>query len=402
MLLIVLMYDINTMNIVDLIIIAIIIFAVIRWVKSGLVQGLFSLLGVIIGLLVGALVAPYVMKFFETPFTRFSGAVLIIVLCLVLFDTLFEYVGYKLSNFIVKPWAIKTNAILGGVFGVFFSIVFVWLMAAMLMGSPSAQFNEQIQNSSIIKALDSRLPPTPPLLARINGLITPLEFPQVFVGGPPKLTEPVAPTGSVDIQAAVKNAGRSTVRIGAPGCGGILYGSGYVVAQNLVMTNAHVLAGTKGVTVEDTNGQHKATVVYFNPDLDVAVLRTSGLAGAPLKLEDSIKSRGTAAVVLGYPGGGNFKAVSASVLRNLNAVGLNIYGSSMAPRNIYEIQTNIVPGNSGGPVVLPDGTVIGMVFASSDSGQAIGYGITSPALKSIVAETVNSFGSVSTQVCSKR
>lgn len=395
------MYDNNMINLADVIISILIILTIVRWVRNGFVQGFFSLVGLVIGLLLGALVAPYAMHYFETPLTRFLAAILIITLSVIIFDTVFEYAGYKLSEFITKPWAEKTNAIAGGVFGVIFACIYVWLLAAVLVGGPSVAINQQLQNSLIVKALDSNLPPTPAILARINSLITPLEFPQVFAGEPPALTEPVAPTGSADIQAAVRVAGRSTVRIGAPGCGGILYGSGFVAAPNLVMTNAHVVAGTSQVAVEDTNGQHRAEVVYFNPDLDIAVLRTSNLAGRPLAISDSIEPRGTAAVVMGYPGGGNFRANSASILRNLNAVGLNIYGNGMAPRSVYELQSTIVPGNSGGPVVLPDGTVVGMVFAAADNGDAIGYSITSPVLKSVLSDSQNSFGSVSTRTCSK-
>ncbi len=389
------------MNFIDILIIILIVLTVARWSRNGLVHGVFSLFGLLAGLIVGALIAPYIMHYFGTPITRFLVAILVISVSAIGFDAAFEVAGIKLSTYIDKPWAVKTNAILGGIFGVVFTLFYVWLLAAILISSPSVAINQQIQGSGIIRFLDSRLPPAPALLGRINNLITPLEFPQVFAGAQPQLTEPVAPTGTADIQSAVKAAGKSTVRISSPGCGGVLYGSGFVVGQNLVMTNAHVVAGASNFVVEDTNGQHKATVVYFNPDLDVAVLRTNGLAGKILTIEDGILPRGTAAAVLGYPGGGNFKAVSASLLRSMDAVGLNIYGSSMAKRNIYEFQATVIPGNSGGPVVLPDGRVIGMVFASANNGQGIGYAITSPSLNEIINSVTNSYASVSTQVCAK-
>jgi S1-C subfamily serine protease len=173
----------------------------------------------------------------------------------------------------------------------------------------------------------------------------------------------------------VQKAAASTVKIVGVGCGGVLEGSGFVAGPGLVVTNAHVVAGIDGPVVEDRGGRHPARTVLFDPDLDLAVLRTSGLAGPALPLETSTVSRGTGGAVLGYPGGGPFRAGPAAVRRSFVAVGRDIYGRRTVPRAVYELEAAVRPGNSGGPVVVPDGRVIGVVFSRSLSQANVGYAL---------------------------
>jgi S1-C subfamily serine protease len=390
------------MNLLDLVLIVVIIAVVVRWVRIGLVQGLFSLGGVLLGLLIGVLVAPFAMKLFDDATMRFLVALAVIVLIAGVIDSYCEVMGHKLSTKIEKPAAIKLNSILGGAFAVFAVLVSIWLAAAMLAGSPSKALNNQIQNSAIVQALNRNLPAAPPVVARLNGLIQPLDFPQVFVGPPPKLSEPVAPAGSATVQAAVRSAGRSTVRIEALGCGGVQAGSGWVAREGMVLTNAHVVSGTRSTQIVDTAGRHDATVVYFDPDLDVAVLRTDGdLAGQPLSVASQLVGRGSEAVILGFPGGGEFHAEAAAIARQIDAKGLNIYGTRTITRSIYELQGRVVQGDSGGPVVQADGTVVGMTFAAAEDSTDIGYALTSPQLIHIINATAGYTRAVSTQACSR-
>jgi S1-C subfamily serine protease len=136
------------------------------------------------------------------------------------------------------------------------------------------------------------------------------------------------------------------------------------------------VAGVHSIVISDERGQHPATVVEFDPNLDFAVLRSSGLAGAPLPIDSTDAPRGTAGAVLGFPGGGAFDAQPATVLDETTAVGRNIYDQSTTIRSIYDLQANVEPGNSGGPLVLPSGTVLGVVFAKSVTEPGVGYALT--------------------------
>jgi S1-C subfamily serine protease len=179
------------------------------------------------------------------------------------------------------------------------------------------------------------------------------------------------------VTAAAASAKAATVKVEVAACGGFQAGSGFVIGPGLVVTNAHVVAGMDGAQVIDAAGRHDASVVLFDPDLDIAVLRTSGLAAPALPISAGVVPRGTLAVVLGYPGNGNFTADSAAVLERQTAVGRNIYDVGLIRRDIYVLQSVVRPGNSGGPLVGTDGTVIGVVFATSTTDPAIGYALTS-------------------------
>ena len=134
----------------------------------------------------------------------------------------------------------------------------------------------------MIRWLDDELPPVPDVAARLGRITDPLGFPRVFAGLEPTPAAPVTGPLPAQVRAAAAAAARSTVRIRGVGCGGVLVGSGWVAAPGLVVTNAHVVAGIADPVVEDADGEHRAVAVVFDPDTDVAILRTSGLDGPPL------------------------------------------------------------------------------------------------------------------------
>ncbi|MEK7152531.1 MAG: trypsin-like peptidase domain-containing protein, partial [Patescibacteria group bacterium] len=168
----------------------------------------------------------------------------------------------------------------------------------------------------------------------------------------------------------------SVVKVQGTGCGGVSTGSGFVSDEDLVITNAHVIAGVKAPHIIDGNGKHAAQVIWFDEDLDMAVLRTANLAGDPLEMLTDIAANGTAAAVAGYPGGGSFTADPAIVLDSFRAVGSNIYNQGGTERDVYSIKAAIEPGNSGGPLINKDGDVIGLGFAESTAYDDVGYALT--------------------------
>ncbi|HEX5950158.1 MAG TPA: trypsin-like peptidase domain-containing protein, partial [Actinomycetota bacterium] len=140
--------------------------------------------------------------------------------------------------------------------------------------------------------------------------------------------------------------------------------------------NAHVVAGVRAPVVSDDDGAGgPATTVLFDPELDLAVLRVGASLGPPLPLAPSDVERGAVGAVLGYPGGGGLASTAAAVRQPIPALGRDIYGRVDVRRDVYELQVKLEPGNSGGPFVLSDGTVAGMVFAASSVDPEIGYAI---------------------------
>ena len=192
----------------------------------------------------------------------------------------------------------------------------------------------------------------------------------------------------------------ATVRIVGDACGAIQEGSGFAVAPNYIITNAHVVAGERATEVQEQNvGSLPSTVVVFDPKLDIAILHVETPIAHVLSLEGTDVSRGEGGVVLGYPGGGPFIYRRAAVRRDLDAVGRDIYGRSDVERDVYELQAIVRPGNSGGPFVLLDGTVAGVVFAASTTDADVGYALTTPQIMPLVQKAETRTAAVSTQGC---
>jgi S1-C subfamily serine protease len=166
-----------------------------------------------------------------------------------------------------------------------------------------------------------------------------------------------------------------------------------------VVTNAHVVAGIDSPYIIDQHGQHQANVIWFDPNLDLAVLTTSGLTGSPLAISDSTAANNTPSVVLGFPGGGNFSASPALVLSSFTATGRNIYDQGDTNRSIYEIKAKVIPGNSGGPLVNAKGTVIGIVFAESTAYNNVGYALTMQQPLNEIHQAIKRDKTVSTGAC---
>jgi S1-C subfamily serine protease len=168
-----------------------------------------------------------------------------------------------------------------------------------------------------------------------------------------------------------------------------------------VVTNAHVVAGVAKPKVVDKNGTHRTTVIWFDPDLDMAVLRALDLAGKPLPLVNQTADTGTEAAVLGYPGGGAFKADPAAIIDAFTATGRNIYNQETATREIYSMKADVISGNSGGPLINKNGEVIGVVFAHSVAYQHVGYSLTMPQVINELSQAKTNIEPVGTGSCAQ-
>lgn len=365
------------MNGLDIVLIVLLIAVAIRGVASGFLRQAGSLCGFVLGLVVGAVVAPWAGTAVAT-----SGARVLVVLAVffgvaVLIGGLGEAAGYHLSRLAERYRLAIPDSFLGAIFGILVTLITVWLLAPTFARAPSPAVAGEIQGSWILQTLDRSLPPVPDVMARLERSLGIAGLPRVFAGLEPAPPAPVTGPDAAAVNAAARAGQAATVKIEGIGCGGVLEGTGIVVGQNLVATNAHVVAGIPAPTVLDANGRHDATVVFFDPNLDFAVLRVSGLAATPLGLSTIVSPRGTVGAVLGYPGGGDFTVQAAAVLDSQTAIGRNIYDAGLVHRQIYELQAVVRPGNSGGPLITPGGTVIGIVFAMSTTNGDIGYALTS-------------------------
>jgi uncharacterized membrane protein required for colicin V production len=383
----------------DVLILVLALAVAVRGVASGFLRQLGSLGGFLCGLFLGATVAPLIGGLFAG--SSLKSLVVIVVFFGVAFTVggLGETLGYTLSGLAERYKLRPLDAALGAGLGLVIALTTVWLLAATFARTAGPFLVYEIQTSRILQTLDRNLPPAPDVLARLDRALGSGGLPRVFTGLEPSPAPPVTGPGADAVNAAAAAGRAATVRVEGLGCGGLLEGSGFVVADGLIATNAHVVAGIDRPVVVDAHGTHRATVVLFDADLDLAVLRASNLAADPLPLDPKNEARGTVGAVLGYPGGGAFTVSPAAILDRRIAIGRNIYGSGLIHRDVYTLQSVVRPGNSGGPLIRPDGTVVGVVFATSTVNGNIGYALTSAEVLSDVHTAESSSGSVSTGAC---
>jgi S1-C subfamily serine protease len=388
------------LNLVDIVIIVLLGLAAAHGVTQGAALQVLSFGGFWLGLLIGAALAPFFAKLFGGSDVGAAFVSLLSFFGLALVGgSVGRLLGTRLWGALRRLKLGPADATLGAIVAVLAALFAVWLVAILLTSGPR-DVSRAINRSVIVRTLVQRLPPAPSVFTRLQRLISATPFPRVFTGLEPVPAGPVPVPGNATVQAAVRSAGRSTVRIVGVGCGGVQTGSGFVVGQNLVLTNAHVVAGIQSPEVQDARGGHRSTPVLFDPELDVAVLRTTNLTDPVLSLASADAPRGQGGAVLGYPGGGRFDAEAGAVLRKFVATGRDIYGRNVTRRDVYQLQANIRQGNSGGPFTRSDGTVLGVVFAASTTEQNVGYALTSTEVIPRVNQARTS-GAVSTGGCAE-
>ncbi len=165
------------------------------------------------------------------------------------------------------------------------------------------------------------------------------------------------------------------------------------------MTNAHVIAGARTTRVVLGGQTFDATPVFFDPELDVALLRVPRLSAPVLHFAPTDPKRGTGGAALGYPGGNGFTAVAAAVARRLDATGRDIYDESLVTRSVLELRADIQKGDSGGPLVLKDGSIGGIVFAEARTDPSVGYALTPTSVAEAIGPAMTATREVDTGPC---
>jgi len=185
---------------------------------------------------------------------------------------------------------------------------------------------------------------------------------------------PELPAGTVGTEQLAR-AAASVVRVTGTAyeCGGNLSGSGFVIAPDRIVTNAHVVAGVDEPIIE-APGQPAVAgrVVAYDPDNDLAVIAVQGLATPALELADAVPAE-TEVAVGGYPFGGPFELRPARVMAS-GPITISVDGAR-SMREVVTLAADVDHGNSGGPVLTGEGEVGGVVFAKSESVENVGFAV---------------------------
>lgn len=359
--------------------------------------------GALAGLAVGVLLVLLICPHLRGEHTKTIVALLLLLFPAAVLAAGGRQVGSGLWRRLRQARYGALDAVGGAIVATGGALVVIWLLASVLVNSQFSLVANQITDSQIIRTVTDIMPPVPTALAPAERFLSD-EGLQLVADGLIQLAGPVAYPDAAQVREGASLAAPSTLKVVAVGCGQIQEGSGFVVAQGLVVTNAHVVAGTRSIRVEDAIGYHVASVVLFDPEFDLAVLRVRGLFEHALRIDSGTVGRGAKAIVIGYPEGGPLRVDPAGVRSEILATGLDIYGQNPTVRTVYEIQALVRPGNSGGPLVEPDGLLIGVVFSRSPTSPDIGYALASPAVLQRVhaAEALPRSKVVGTGACIQR
>ncbi len=364
--------------------------------RQGFIVGVLSFAGFIAGAFLGTRIAPLVLpKGSASPYAPAFGLVGALLGGAILASGL-EGLGFRLRRTLIVPGLGVLDGALGAVLGAGLALGVVWIAAAVAGQTPGArQLRVDIQRSAILRELNSVLPPSGPILDALARL-----DPLPSITGPSADVAP--PQTGVARLPGVKRASGSVVRVLGTACGLAIEGSGWVAEPDIVVTNAHVVAGESDTTVQvgGRGDEVEAEPVAFDPTDDIAVLRVRGLGLRPLPLAASTES-GTSGAVLGYPENGPFDVQPGRIGRTQTVLTQDAYGRGPVQRLLTPLRGLVRPGNSGGPLVDDAGRVLTTVFASTvGAGSRGGYGVADQTVASVLHRTAGGRGGrVSTGPC---
>jgi len=395
---------IASVNFIDLLALLIIGVAVYFGWRSGFVIQAFALAGFVAGIVVVILAAPAAANVLLglDPFLR-SVIVICAIAAIVLVSQAIGSVAggavrRRMGNGVVG--GVDTGA--GAAFGLLRGLFLVWLMGGLAAALPLAGVATEARQSAIVRALDSRLPSPTILAAQLGQLIEATGLPEVFAGAPPPADIPAGgPTQAQADQIAAAARG-ATLKVESIACGNFVSGTAFAVSQDHFVTNAHVVAGSTDawLSFDGSLDRYDARVVFFDPDQDIAVLQVdTELNVTPLTLSPAVPERGADGAALGYSGGGRLQVIPALISRPIDALGRDIYGNTIISRTVIEMKADVVPGDSGGPVVLADGSVGGVTFSQSRTEPQVGYALSPTDVAADVAKAIDKATEVATGAC---
>jgi S1-C subfamily serine protease len=343
--------------------------------RRGFALSLGGILGVVLGALLAFLAIPLVTGWVGTSFWRLPAVLITVVGLIAGGFALGSAIGRAIRRGVAKG----PLKVVDRLFGAAISLVTTALVISMLafgIGSLGVPFvSAAIGSSRVVATIDALTPaPITELEARVRALVSQQGVPRLLeaIGVGPSL-----PIPDGDANAAQQEAVRSVVRIvgNAYACGQNQTGSGFVVATDRVVTNAHVVAGVTDPVVQAADGRNwEGRVVYFDPADDLAVIAVDGMTADPLPLGPTLGT-GDRALVAGYPLGGPFSASPAAVQGVSTVSTPDIYGQNPTPREVYSLAADVQQGDSGGPLLDSAGRVAGVIFAKSAT-SAVGFALT--------------------------
>ncbi|MFI0164250.1 MarP family serine protease [Streptomyces sp. NPDC017095] len=397
------------MNVLDiLLLVAAVWFAVVGY-RQGFVVGILS----VTGFLGGGLVAVYALPVIWDAMTGNARvgttaavvAVVVVIVCASVGQALTTHLGNKLRRHITRSPARALDATGGALVNVVAMLLVAWLIGSALAGTTLPTLGKEVRGSKVLLGVSRALPAQADTwFADFSAVLAQNGFPQVFSpfsDEPIKDVEP--PDPALARSPAAFRAQRSIVKVTgtAQSCGKVLEGTGFVFADRRVMTNAHVVGGVDAprVQIGGEGRKYDARVVLYDWKRDIAVLDVPDLRTSALRFAGPDAAGGDGAIVAGFPENGAYDVRAARVRGRITANGPDIYHRGTVRRDVYSLYATVRQGNSGGPLLTPDGKVYGVVFAKSLDDADTGYALTADEIEADIERGRTANEQVGTDSC---
>jgi len=390
-------------NWVDVVVILLVIAAAVAGFRQGFVTAMFTLVTAIAGAVVAIWLAPMLMGLVEDSTAKIAIGIACVIVGVGVGEIAGSTVGRAISRKINWRPAQAVDRTLG-LFGNALAVLLViWLIAVPLAAVPFPWLSSAIRGSAVLGKVDDVMPSqAQDVSVRLREVFNDSGFPAIL--------DPLAPTPNTAVdppnQQVVSSAGVLAaedsilkVRAVAESCARRMEGTGFAIGPGKVLTNAHVVAGSDRAVVESAGGNLDATVVLYDPQTDLAVLDVPKLTAAPLQFAQTPAASGSDAIVAGFPLDGPYTLTPARVRSVIQLRGPNIYSNSTVTREVYTLRAQVQPGNSGGPLLAPDGTVLGVIFGAAIDETDVGFALTAAEVAPVVQAGLSDDSAASTQSC---
>ncbi|CAM3159452.1 MULTISPECIES: MarP family serine protease [unclassified Tsukamurella] len=393
---------------VDVIVVVLMILAAISGYRQGAAASVLAFIGVVLGAAAGVLLAPHVLGSVDDAKGRLILGVGLLAGLVIIGELSGMVLGRAVRSSIRSTGLRTVDSGVGAVVQVGALLVAAWLVAIPLTSAAAPQVSRSVNGSAVLGAVNdfAKVVGADGLPQKFSAIIDDSGLPQALG---PFVNTPVVSVETPDrvdfTDPAVQRVRSSVVRIDgqAPSCSRALEGSGFVATPGRVVTNAHVVAGTRSVQVTvDGTKKYSAQVVYFDAQTDVAVLNVPGLQAKPLRIVFNGAKPGDPGFVLGYPGGGPLTLSSSRVRSQQTLEGRNIYRDAQVRRDVYLLRGQVRPGNSGGPVFDREGNVVGVIFGVAVDDADTAFALTAKQVEPALQAGTTATAGVSTGACVNR
>jgi S1-C subfamily serine protease len=393
--------DDPAVNLLDLAAILLLVVSVALGFRSGALPQIGGLAGAVAGGALALIALPFAETALESldPTTRALAVLIGLLAAVALGEGLGSGVGRSLGQALGNGVLGALDRVAGGLVGAAQAILIVWLAGGLFAAGPVRSLAQEAQTSTAVRALSAILPPPTETAVVLGRMLETSGLPDVFIGLEPLPAPPVDVPADAQARAIAALATPSTVKVTAQTCGALSSGTGFAIASGYVVTNAHVVAGSRLVRVALDGQPFDATTVVFDPDLDVALLLVDGFDAPALAFASADPVRGATGVALGFPNGAGLTTIPAAVTDEYEARGRDIYGVDQVPRQILELRARVDRGDSCGPFVLADGTVGGVVFAEARTDDDVGYALSPTRVATRVRPGIGRTERVETGAC---